>query len=861
MKKSLIEEPTIKLLKLFGEINQEAAIETNSTIINRLLFWWTRKPLIVGRAVALASTLDNIEDVRSLLQLNREKRAYTYSPDVGVYKKKLGQDPSEIKVLDPFGGAGNLMLPVAELGLDCTCSDYNPVAYLLEKAVLEHPTKYGTKLAEDFEKYAKQVIEMTEKEVGQFYNKNDMVYLWVWCIKCPHCSQRVPLTNQMWITKTTNDRIGVRFHVTDDKNFTTELVLNMSTEEGNKYTQKKGKAICISCKNTIDYQTLCNDIATRKDEELIAIQIQNNRKRECVLAKEKDKKLFNNAKKYLRLKFNEFKKMGLIPEQKILTDPRNPLNNYGVTEWNQFFSNRQLSVLTTLLKNIISMCAKIPDREYAKVISLYLGCMLCKHVDANCYGTVYDPSTSKISNALTFRQPRLVFNHAELHPFIRVRGGLYNILDNIKKGIIFSASNKIPVEISNNSVTNYYNTPNKFHLIITDPPYADDVIYGELSQFFYVWIYPCLKDHFPELPKRIPLDEDFCVSVGRLGSKQLAIDFFEKGFNKSFVSMNQSLKDDGLLVVFFAHSSIESWNLLLESISNAKLRVVSSYAIHTESTSNVIAKGKTAFMSSIIVTCRKLTKEITAYFEDIIPQTEDNVKSMIDKIPAEKILTIPITDLLIMVYGKVLETCTQFTELKSYEKDFKPDFKTLIEASQDFIMRQLVTKLTGRNMNLIGPEMAFYLLVRIFHRGKMSSDDAKKLEKAFTIDIKKLEKDGMITDVSGVKNLIPLQEINLELKPEELDSSNLYQQLCYLAIICKTQGASKVKSILSRTGNLKVDELKKIVPLLIKSYRLQINKNQKLDDSEQKELKILETISDTWGGTKIEGTLDGFVEK
>ena len=178
---------------------------------------------------------------------------------------------------------------------------------------------------------------------------------------------------------------------------------------------------------------------------------------------------------------------------------------------------------------------------------------------------------------------------------------------------------EISVQTSNNSVTNYYNTPKKFDLIITDPPYADDVIYGELSQFYYVWIYRCLKDHFPELPSKILLDEDFCVSAGRFGSKQLAIDFFEKGFNKSFVSMNQSLKDDGLLVIFFAHSSIESWNLLLESISNAKLRVVSSYAIHTESTSNVIAKGKTAFMSSIIVTCRKLTKEITAYFEDIIP--------------------------------------------------------------------------------------------------------------------------------------------------------------------------------------------------------------------------------------------------
>ena len=98
----------------------------------------------------------------------------------------------------------------------------------------------------------------------------------------------------------------------------------------------------------------------------------------------------------------------------------------------------------------------------------------------------------------------------------------------------------------------------------------------------------------------------------------------------------------------------------------------------------LFAKGKTAFMSSIIVTCRKLTEQKTAYFEDIIPQTEDNVKSMIDKIPAEKILTIPITDLLIMVYGKVLETCTQFTELKSYEKDFTPDFEDINQSLSRF---------------------------------------------------------------------------------------------------------------------------------------------------------------------------------
>ena len=174
-----------------------------------------------------------------------------------------------------------------------------------------------------------------------------------------------------------------------------------------------------------------------------------------------------------------------------------------------------------------------------------------------------------------------------------------------------------------------------------------------------------------------------------------------------------------------------------------------------------------------MVTCRKLTEQKTAYFEDITPQTEDKIKFMLDKISTKKLFDIQMTDLLIMVAGKVLETCTQFTELKSYDKNFEPDFKTLIKDSHDFIMRELVVKLTGRNMNLIGPEMAFYLLVRIFYNGKITGDGSIQITRAVDVDLKKLENAGVVKDVGGDKNLIPLQETNLELKPEELDSANL----------------------------------------------------------------------------------------
>jgi len=861
LKKTLIEEPTIELLELFDKVSEEAVKEKHAIPpINKILYWWTRKPLIVGRAVALSSTLNDISTVKELLGFNKQKRAYEYAPNKGIYQKKLGKDPSKIKLLDPFGGAGNLVFESKRLGLDCSISDYNPVAYLVEKSVLEYPVKYGINLAKDFEQLATSIIQKIEKEIGKFYEKNDLVYFWVWCIICPHCGQRFPLSNNMWIVNTKKDKIGVRFNITPDKNFTSELIYKIKSTEGNKYTQKGGKAICISCKNTINYEAITSDIAKRKDRELIVKQIQGRNRREYLLASKQDKKRFEDAKKNMKLKLSKYINQNLIPDEDIKPSHRReePLWHYGIRHWKDFVSARQLLLFTTLMKIIKQECSKL-DTEHGKIMATYLSFMLCRHLDHNSLGAQWSASKETIGHVLAMKQPRIVFNHVELNPF-GIRGGaLKNMMINIINAISFATKNQSIPNISMDSVLS--NHQKKYDLIITDPPYLDDVHYGESSEFFYVWLSRILRDYYPELPIRAPLDEDICETQGRFGNQKLAHAFFEKGFKKSFLSLDKKLNGDGLLVVFFAHSSPDAWNILLEAIREAKFHVVSSYALHTEKI-NVLTKGKTAFLSSIVIACRKLTTEKTAYFEEIVPETEDNIKQMMKKIPLEKLLVLPITDLLIMMYGQVLETCTQFTELKSYEKDSEPKLKKLISQSQDFIMKEIVSKLTGRNMNLIGPQMAFYLLTKIFFRGKINADDAIKISKAVTIDIDKLIQGGIVTREGGIITLNLLHQNDLELKPEELDQANLYQQLCYLAKICHTKGASKVSSILSQSsGKLKVDDLKKIVPLFVKSYRLRINKNQKLDDSEREELKILETISDIWGGTVIEGTLDKFVEK
>ena len=210
MKKTAIEEASLDMLEIFESVSVEARREKLAVPpINKMVYYWTRKPLIVGRAVTLASTLDSVDDVKSLLGIHGDKRAYTHIPRLDIYEKKLGSSPANIKVLDPFAGTGNLMFPAAELGLDVTCSDYNPLAYLIEKASLDIPARNRPELAKDFKDTANQIISETEKELEGFYEPNHLAYLWVWCVTCPHCSQRVPLINQMYVAKKKN--IGIRF--------------------------------------------------------------------------------------------------------------------------------------------------------------------------------------------------------------------------------------------------------------------------------------------------------------------------------------------------------------------------------------------------------------------------------------------------------------------------------------------------------------------------------------------------------------------------------------------------------------------------------------------------------------------------
>jgi adenine-specific DNA methylase len=850
MERTLIEEKTIQHLKLFLEVSKEARREKlgyRKPPINEMLYWWTRKPLIVSRVVTLLSLSPStvpLDTVKPFLSLNRDKAAFRYSINRREFER-VEKGLGNLKILDPFAGGGNLMFEPARLMLDCTVVENNPVAYLILRAIFEYPAKYGPKLAEDVKRYGDEVIRRVEKELGVFYRRDGrkaLHYLWCWCIRCPYCGQKTPLTNNMWLDQ--RRKIGYRVIPTGNGDFRIEIG-TLTTKEGSSYTQKGGKAVCIRCRNAISYEQMVRDIAERKDKEMIGVVVKDVKGKNYELPTDQDRKGFDEACRRLSEEWESLLNRDLIPQEEMKEYELFRMTNYGFKKWYEIFTERQLLIMCTLLKTIKEVCSEINDKEYAKAVATYLGFMLCKHVDRNCIGTRWDTTYEVVDSSLSFRSPRFCYNFAETNPFEKTSGSLHSMLKDIVDAAKFASTNETPVNVVLGSALHLADLfTDRFDIVLTDPPYLDDVPYGEVSEFFYVWLVRLLKEYYPELPDRVPLQEDLVLSKGRFrGNKELAMEFYKRGMEVSFNNIYNVLEDDGLLVVFFAHSSTEAWELLLDILRKTRFRVVSSYAVHTESTENVLARGKTSFMSSIVLACRKNLVDEEAYFETIMPNVVEKIRMLIEGLDADDLLGLPITDLLIMAYGVVLEETTQYTRIKSYRADFKPNFEELIGEARDVILKEVVKKLTGVSPAMLGPEASFVLVGKIFYRGSMPSDEALKAARAYGLSIDSLTRGGYVEKVGGGVRIKPFSEARIDMDPMEVDRNNVYEQLLYLEKAVFARGVAEAKKLLSQP-NFRVGELKSLVSTLLKHYGLLVNKGEELRDDEKAELEVLKTLSD-----------------
>lgn len=614
-------------------INRESAREKSIRHghPSTLHLWWSRKPLATARAVIFSSLVDDpsshpeefpaeedqARERTRLFGILEELVKWENSNNEEVLRaaraeilKSTGGSPPPL--LDPFAGGGSIPLEAQRLGLEAHAGDLNPVAVVINKAMIEipprfagrppvNPEKRGTLdsernwtgargLAEDVRFYGEWMRAEAFGRIGHLYPKAQLpgggeatiiAWKWVRTVKCPNpaCGCEMPLTNSFWLSKKSGSRAYTYPFGWQRKDIHYRVCCEMEPPEpGMKFeipdlveqgTVNRKGARCVCCGAPVGFPYIREEgKAGRMGAQLIAI-----------VAEGKNRRIYLSPDES-QVKVADIDRPADYPDCEMPHNPRDfKTPNYGLTQMADLFTSRQLTALITFSDLVgearqrvqaDALAAGLPDdgagledggsgaRAYGEAVGVYLTFVIDKLIDYNSSICSWHNSGEKIRNTFGRQAIPMIWDYAEGNIFCDSSGSFNNMLDWVTK-YLYLASPRADGFARQRDATQ----PNGVHqaLISTDPPYYDNIGYADLSDFFYIWLRRCLRDTYPQLFNTllVPKREELVATPYRFdGSKDKAQAFFEEGMERAFGLMRRTAADDVPVTVYYAFKQNES---------------------------------------------------------------------------------------------------------------------------------------------------------------------------------------------------------------------------------------------------------------------------------------------------------------
>jgi putative DNA methylase len=485
---------------------------------------------------------------------------------------------------DPFAGGGALPLEAQRLGLEAYASDLNPVAVLINKAMIEIPPKFAGMppvnpearsnkqlierqwkgaegLAEDVRYYGKWMRDEAEKLIGHLYPKVKVTpeliaerpdlkeyqgqeltaFAWIWArtVASPnpaYAGQHVPLANTFVLSSKKNREAYVDVSYLDDgyefvvkRGSSADLAQFKTGTSAGKWQAFN----CLMSKSPIPYDYIRKEgQAGRMGKRLMALVAEGNRERVYVSPKYAPQipPLDETRIDELKLEINHH--------------PRDIKTQiYGLTKYEDLFSSRQLvalQVFCRLLEDVRSCVMSdlgIPEKSfdkqchpdaYAKAVITYLSFAIDKCSDYWSEICTWHSSGEKMRNTFGRQAIPMTWDFAEVNPFCASSGSWMAMVDWTWKALsivpAMSQGSAVQAEAQNQSES-------QSKVVSTDPPYYDNIGYADLSDFFYIWLRRSLKGIYPRLfaTVAVPKANELVATPYRHGSKENAEAFFCKG--------------------------------------------------------------------------------------------------------------------------------------------------------------------------------------------------------------------------------------------------------------------------------------------------------------------------------------------
>jgi putative DNA methylase len=768
--------------------------------------WWAQRPLAAARAVLFAQLVDDPSarpDEFPTEDLQRRERERLHSLierlvvwENGRDEKLLAEAHAEIlkstngrppAILDPFAGGGTIPLEAQRLGLEAHASDINPVAVLLNKALIEIPPNFHSQrpvfpgladseirtwrgaegLGADVRAYGEWMRGEATNRIGHLYpdvlvpdGTQATVIAWLWArtVTCPNpaCGISMPLVRSWWLGKKKGKEayavptivadsshpagLRVEFEIRDDK--------GSAPTAATDGTVSKTGAVCIACKSPADLKYVRKEgREARLGAQLIAIVAEGKRRRFYLAPTEKHRAAA------------EVDRPEDVPQAALPAEALGfRVQAYGMTKWTDLFTDRQLTALTTFSDLITEARARIivdgGTESYADAIVTYLAFAIDKLADFSNSLAVWYPKEDRPKNLFALQTIPMVWDYPEVNPFCSVGGSWARCVQVVAQGFE-ELIGQVPAEVTQASATsrNFSGL-----LISTDPPYYDNIDYSDLSDFFYVWLRRSLRSIYPDLlaTMLVPKADELVANPFRHDGKAGAEEFFESGFRAVFLNARKAALPDLPIAVYYAFKQSESddtgeastgWETLLEGMIHSGWEITSTWPMRSERGGRSRDIGSNALASSIVLSLRPRSDDAqTIDRRGFIAALEAELPDALRKLQEGQIAPVDLPQAAIGPGMAVFSRCSAVLEPDGTKMSVRSALSRINE-----ILDQVLNEQEGDFDATTRFAIAWY---RQHGYGVGKFGDADNLARARNTSVPVMDRDGILTSRAGDVQLI-----------------------------------------------------------------------------------------------------------
>jgi adenine-specific DNA methylase len=653
------------------------------------------------------------------------KDAYGY-PRAFSYRATAGDLTSvgataRATVLDPTAGGGAIPFEAMRLGFRTIANDLNPVAATILGATVDMPQRLGMDLVDEFDAIGITFRSRIRTKFTHAFpdepvpNTRPDCYLWARTISCPYCSGLVPLSPN-W--RLNGSGLGVRLkpHVAKGPGTARRIcsfeIVDKVTEHS-EGTVSDGDATCPfpDCARVIDGGEVKRQAQTEgMGEQLFAVVFKRRvetRLKSGKLGKPKWKRGYraplpedDNAATILAKiaeKRPEWEAFDILPSENYDEMFSDRSKIYGVNYWSDLFNPRQLlghALAVEIFREMVEedrAAERLSTLRRAAYVylSLSLSLSLDKLRDYNSRMTRWHANREVMVNTFDRHDFAFKWSYAEMAIMIDGLGYDWAIEQTGKclrelvelsasaasrEGPLFGAGLSRPaseVVISSKSGASLDHIPDgSVDAVVMDPPYGANVMYAELSDFFYVWLKRTAGLVAPELfTRRLTDKESEAVAnpqlfSGRKGAAALATRDYQEKMAAIFAESRRVLKPNGIMTVMFTHKETSAWDALTKGLIEAGFIITASWPVNTEAEGSLHIKDKAAANSTIFLVCRPRPADQgdeTTYWEDVEPLVTKAVRTRVEEFQKAGISGV---DLYLASFGPALEEFSRHWPLK-----------------------------------------------------------------------------------------------------------------------------------------------------------------------------------------------------